>query len=90
MARTNGTTAQRGYGGQHQKLRTALLPFAYGQPCGRCGQPMLPGQKLELDHDDHDRTLYRGMAHARCNRAAGARKLNAMRRMKRYRRSRRW
>lgn len=54
----------RGYGYQYQKLRKALLPAAYGTPCVRCGQPMLPGQKLHLDHDDYDRTKLRGFAHA--------------------------
>jgi hypothetical protein len=68
-------TTARGYGHQHQQLRRALLPFAYGQTCHHCGNTMLPGQALDLDHTD-DRTGYRGMAHATCNRRAGARKAN--------------
>lgn len=65
------STAARGYGYGHERLRKALLPTAYGKPCGRCGEPMLRGQPLDLDHTD-DRAGYRGMAHAACNRSAGA------------------
>ena len=67
----------RGYGYQYQKLRKALLPGAYGTPCVRCGELMLPGQKLHLDHDDWDRTLLRGFAHAACNIRAAAKKARA-------------
>jgi hypothetical protein len=71
-----GSSSARGYGYGHQQLRKALLPYAYGQPCPRCGETMLPGQRLDLDHTD-DRAGYRGMAHATCNRRAGADKRNA-------------
>lgn len=67
-----GSTAARGYGYDHERLRRALLPTAYGKPCPHCGEPMLRGQPLDLDHTD-DRAAYRGMAHASCNRSAGAR-----------------
>lgn len=85
-----GTTA-RGYGYQHQRLRAALLAAAIGQPCSRCGQPMLHGQELHLDHTD-DRGGYRGMAHASCNVKAGARKGADLRQRQRrgWRTSRRW
>src|SRR5215212_10232693 len=66
------------YGGEHQALRRAGLPFAYGQLCGRCGRPMLPGQSLDLDHRDHG-AGWRGFAHSHCNRSAGARLGNARR-----------
>ena len=46
------STKARGYGHAHQAKRAKLLAAAYGQPCTRCGQPMLPGQLLDLDHDD--------------------------------------
>lgn len=72
--RRRANTTQRGYGSQHQALRRALLPRAYGTPCSRCGLPMLPGQELDLDHDDNDRSLYRGFSHSECNRQAGGRK----------------
>lgn len=64
------------YGWRHQQLRKQLLPSAYGKTCHFCGKPMLPGQPLDLDHTD-DGSSYRGMAHASCNRADGARKTNA-------------
>jgi Recombination endonuclease VII. len=71
-------TTARGYGHRHQQLRRALLPYAYGQDCPHCGLTMTPGQALDLDHTD-DRRGYRGMAHASCNRRAGALKGNAQR-----------
>jgi hypothetical protein len=79
-SKAENTTAA-GYGNSHQKLRKALLPQAYGKPCYRCGQPMLPGQELHLDHDDHDdhdRTKYRGFSHKSCNLKAAARKARAI------------
>lgn len=75
----SGSTTARGYGYSHQQLRQALLPYAYGQRCHHCGNTMQPGQPLDLDHTE-DRAGYRGMAHATCNRRAGAHKGNAMRR----------
>lgn len=62
---------------QHQRLRAALLPYAVGQPCARCGKTILAGEKLDLDHDESGG--YLGFSHVRCNRQAGARKGNAMR-----------
>ena len=56
-------TTAAGYGSKHQKLRKALLAKAYGQPCSRCGLPMLPGQQLHLDHDDYDRSKWLGFSH---------------------------
>lgn len=88
MPRPGGTTA-RGYGYPHRKLRAALIKDAIGKPCVRCGMPMLRGQQLDLDHTE-DRTGYRGMAHAHCNRTAGAVKGGKARRRKRTRTSRRW
>jgi hypothetical protein len=40
-------------------------------------------QQLQLDHDDHDRTRYRGLAHKLCNLRAGAIKGNRQRARKR-------
>jgi hypothetical protein len=73
------STTNSGYGYDHQQLRKALLPEAYGQPCVHCQLVMLPGQDLDLDHTA-DRTAYRGFAHASCNRSEGARRGNAQRR----------
>lgn len=68
---------------KHKALRKALLPLAYGKVCEFCGELMLRGQNLDLDHvtprvlggvDGPTR-----MAHSRCNRRAGARLGNAIR-----------
>jgi hypothetical protein len=68
-----GTTAARDYGAEHQRLRrTAIATMKPGTPCGRCRQPMWRDQALDLDHSD-DRRRYVGLAHASCNRRAGAR-----------------
>jgi hypothetical protein len=66
-------TLARGYGPEHQRLRRELLPHAYDTPCCLCGDLMLVGQKLHLDHTE-DRTDYRGFAHAECNVREGARR----------------
>jgi hypothetical protein len=68
----------RGYGYAYQKLRKALLPQAYGTPCVRCGQLMLKGQELHLDHADWDRTKLLGFSHRACNLRAAARKARAI------------
>jgi hypothetical protein len=72
------------YRGQHQAIRAARLPYAYGSGCVRCGRPMLPGQPLDLDHTD-DGAGYLGFAHSRCNRQAGARLANDRRRLRKDR-----
>ena len=66
------TTTGRGYGWQHQQRRAALLPFAIGQRCALCHQPMLATQQLDLDHPLPLR-VYAGslsdrIVHGRCNR----------------------
>jgi hypothetical protein len=86
-AKPTRSSAARGYGSGHRKLRAALLPQAYGTPCVRCGHVMLPGQLLHLDHND-DRTGYLGFSHGgrchicgrRCNVEAAARKAKMVRR----------
>lgn len=60
------------YGGAHQRLRAALLPYAVGSPCCRCGKPIKPGEPVDLDHDEHGG--YLGLSHQRCNRRAGGQK----------------
>ncbi|MGZ4516698.1 MAG: hypothetical protein ACXVXN_02085 [Mycobacteriaceae bacterium] len=40
-------------------------------PCYRCGHALGPmGPHLHLDHDDYDKTIYRGFSHAKCNLSA--------------------
>lgn len=70
------------YGYNHRRLRAALLPSAYGQPCHLCGQTMKWGEDLDLDHTA-DRLAYRGFAHSACNRSEGGRRGNAKQRKRR-------
>lgn len=69
------TTAQRGYGNEHKRMRAALLPTMPGSPCTRCGVTLNEGDQVDLDHTD-DRSGYNGWAHSSCNRRAGANKRN--------------
>ena len=80
-SRKTKTTTQRGYGTDHMKARErAIAKHQAGDPCSRCGGAMPADPKLlHFDHTD-DRTGYKGLAHAACNLAAGARKGNAARR----------
>lgn len=62
------------HGADHAKARK--LWAAQHQPtdlCYRCRKPLgLMGPWLHLDHDDHDKSVYRGFSHKACNlRAAG-------------------
>lgn len=66
-------TTVRGYGWEHQKVRDEAMRTLIGTPCTRCGEPVLAGQALALDHTD-DRTGYLGLAHRHCNNVAGSRK----------------
>jgi len=90
-------TSERGLGAEHQRIRKALLPYAYGKQCAMCGLLMSKDQALDLDH-----SLPRALGgthgdrivHASCNRSAGARLQQALRNGKpvlpRPRTSRRW
>jgi hypothetical protein len=70
------------YGGRHRSTRRVLLADAHGRPCCLCGEQMLPGQDLDLDHAP-DGSGYRGMAHAKCNRVDGGRRGNRRRQQRR-------
>jgi hypothetical protein len=78
----NLTQEQRGYGADHKRIRQswAMRVSLGGVNCSRCGRPILPGSLWDLGHDDHDRSIYTGPEHRRCNRATS--------KPKRY--SRRW
>lgn len=65
------------YGLEHRKRRARLLPLAYNTPCPFCGELMLKGEALDLDHstptvlDPHSKGDR--IAHRHCNRSAGGR-----------------
>lgn len=63
------------HGAAHAKARKEWAARHHpSTPCFRCGRPLGPmSSALHLDHDDYDKSLYRGFSHAACNlRAAGA------------------
>ena len=66
------------YGYEHKRIQAALLASGLwlNQPCPRCSMPMLPGQKLDLDHktDEFGRRAggYNGLARASCNQRVNA------------------
>jgi hypothetical protein len=93
MARTQASPTERGYGPAHRQLRDRLLAaWQPGDPCARCGKPMRyrwmldqRGRKvsaIDLGHTT-DRTAYVGLEHRACNRGAGARVTNRIRRARR-------
>jgi hypothetical protein len=88
---TRGSTAERGYTGEHVKLKERWRPVVEaGQ--AHCTEPVCayrtrwipPGTAWDLAHD---RTTgsYRGPAHRKCNRAEGARWGNQVRGRRRHR-----
>ncbi len=74
------TTAQRGYGAAHDRLRKRWKPIvdAGEATCARCHQPIFPGTPWDLGHDDEDRGKYNGPEHRRCNRGEPSRRKNAV------------
>lgn len=94
--RDKPSSSSRGLGSAHRRERERLLPGAYYRPCVYCGQPMLPGQRLQLDHG-----LPRALGgrtgdgtgritHGACNEKAGARLGRALQSRRPTRRSRDW
>lgn len=76
------SAADRGYGGEHQRLRARLarLVEAGGVACWRCGGLIAAGEPWDLGHDDVDRGVYRGPEHRACNRATSGRQGSPSRR----------
>ncbi|KZE90634.1 hypothetical protein AVP41_00153 [Microbacterium sp. TNHR37B] len=74
--RARGTRQQRGYNGNHDRLRAEWAPIVAAGTvrCANptCGRPIRPGQAWDLGHTE-DRTAYRGPEHAACNRSEGGR-----------------
>jgi hypothetical protein len=76
------------YDREHQAVRRGLLAaYEPTDPCWRCGFPLGPDpRRLDLGHRD-DGPGWAGLEHAKCSRAAGARKGNALRRARANRRT---
>lgn len=85
-----GSTAARGYGTAHEKLRAQWKPLVdSGQAwCAEtvCIEPggrwIRPGTPWDLAHTS-DRSGYKGPAHASCNRADGGRRSRSRGRLSR-------
>lgn len=73
--RQRGTRQQRQYNAAHDQLRKqwAVKVRAGGVNCARCGEPIAPDEPFDLGHDDHDRSIWVGPEHQRCNRATKGR-----------------
>jgi hypothetical protein len=76
------------YDREHQAVRRGLLAAYHPlDPCWRCRFPLGPDpSRIDLGHRD-DGPGWAGLEHARCGRAAGARKGNALRRARANRRT---
>jgi len=78
------STTSRGYGNSHQKLRKALAAAVEvgAVCCSRCGELIEAGEKWDLGHDDHDRSVYTGPEHPKMQQeyggAAGAERGSAL------------
>lgn len=77
----HGTTASRGYGSRHQRLRRQWdTTVQRGEAhCWRCHTWLPPGQPWHLGHDPVDRSVYRGPECPRCNTSDAAKRGNAAR-----------
>jgi hypothetical protein len=68
------TTSQRGYGWRRQvaRARVKRVVDTGAARCTRCGAPISPFERWDLDHLDHPDAkrlgLYRGPSHTGCNR----------------------
>jgi len=62
------TTAERGYGIEHERLRRRIDAEVQlgGVVCSECGRPIAPGSSWHLAHN-HIAGGYAGAAHAVCN-----------------------
>jgi hypothetical protein len=67
------------YGADHKAIRRQRH-LAYGQPCARgCGRILQPGDDIDLDHADDGSGRYIGWSCSKCNRAAGGRRSQQLR-----------
>ena len=82
MPRYYGTTTQRGYGSQHQKLRAQWKPivdagqaWCHATTCLKADRRIQPGTPWHLGHTE-DRSSWTGPEHEQCNESDGARRGN--------------
>lgn len=83
------TTAQRGYGPNHTRVRAELAKRINAGAvvlCARgCGRRITPGMKFHLDHADHPRAhelgIYRGASCPTCNLRARNERVAALARL---------
>ena len=87
----------KGYDYQHKVTRARLLPKAWGTPCPLCGQVMVKGQALDLDHalpialgGANAKPNTMRITHATCNRRAGVRVREYLRRARNRHSSQDW
>ena len=88
---TSKSTAQRGYGTNHQRERKRWDPIvrAGNATCARCEEPISADGPYDLGHND-DRTQWTGPEHVACNRSAGGKNGAAVTNAKRQTVSREW
>ena len=68
------------WGGRRAQKVRALIATTLPRPCSKCGQQVYPWQRWDVDHirdrDNHPELTWVpsnwSVAHARCNRSAGA------------------
>ena len=79
--RARGTTTQRGYGAEHQRMRTDYqqrMDAGERFICWRCatlGKPHdIDPNDWQLGHDDRDRSIYRGPECSTGNQATASRR----------------
>jgi hypothetical protein len=76
----SGTSHNDRYGWHHrmERAKWAEVVALGGCLCVRCNEPITADEPWDLDHAD-DGVTYNGPAHQGCNRAAGARRREALR-----------
>jgi hypothetical protein len=93
-----GSTAQRGYGGDHQRLRAQWKPtvdagqaYCHAVICLKPARHITPGTPWHLGHTP-DRTAWTGPEHEQCNESEAARRGNRQRgrQARTWRTSRQW
>ena len=76
--KARGSREARGYDYAHREFRKAFIPEHQAGTliCWRCRELIPASEPFHLGHDDHDRSMYRGAEHVRCNTATKGRTNN--------------